>query len=407
MARWFNKLKALAEESASWASGGRVPFAVVCACGETLSGNRTRERQRLRCERCQRTVFVLPASSWPRVPRARPLAGVQKPPARPEVIASRARPWIAPVIGGAAALVLLAAGTAWLLTLLFQPDPDARQAVLREHLAAAKHALADGQLAAAAEQADRARALINARPALTNAAQSERVIALQRQIAIITELHDQPLENLLLRAAQLPADAWEREFQERHLGRSVVLETTLTPHQTDPTQRRAAYQVLAGKERAWLVIDDPVLTGRHDLGEVVVFGGRLAGFRLEAAAERTDPVWHIQFQLGTMVSLTEPNILRRLYGRQGEDRRPIEPAVAEFTLEGHQIDPLKAPRADEVETQRGRPRVTGRQFTRSCVIEQWSFPDRAAGCLIAGPDLSELWLWQPGQPLPAPRGSEE
>jgi len=87
MDRWLAAAEKLLGRRTSLAAP--APFEVQCACGKTVSGERTSTAQTVVCPDCAAFLFVLPASAYPppKVPRRNPLIGRK---AKPEVAVAAA-----------------------------------------------------------------------------------------------------------------------------------------------------------------------------------------------------------------------------------------------------------------------------------------------------------------------------
>jgi hypothetical protein len=382
-----------------------MPFDVACACGHHLTGYRLAQRQILNCPQCRSPVFVLPASPWPRLPR-RPAAAKSTPSGASPATSERvpAWPWLLPALAGVSALAVLGVVGLVFLLPLFPPSRDDQTASFRRLTQQATDALEHGHLSSATDCVEHARQILDSKPGGITGAEAQRLIALQRELGLINQLVNEPLENLVLHASRLPANEWVRLFNESYRGRSVILEAWLISGATAGGDRIASYQLQAGRERGWIVHSEADPTVQKDQGDrqPLLFGGRLGSLRLEAAAEGRGPIWLMRFEPGTIAEITDPAIRKLLMGTPLDRPRRIESFVDVQQLPGDEQLPALPLRAGEakVEARLGPPRVSGRQFIQGFLLEQWTYPGEVGGLLLmAGGQLGELRVWRPGEPL--------
>lgn len=397
MAKLWARLGNLLRDPSSWVSGVRPPFGVSCACGQRLTGLRRSRHQVVPCPQCREPVFVLPASPWPSLPpRVVEPADVSTPAASP-TLAVKAQPWLGPALAGGIVLALfLVISTVVVLTFLPSLASEHSTAI-QQHLDEARQALADGKLASAAGQLNEAGGLIKAGGG--RGEQIEEVRTLQRQLAVLTHRLDEALEDLLLRAAHVAAEDWQRTFQERYLGKAVVFETWLLPDADKPERRQTAYQLRAGRERGRLLVEAPRLESH--MGRIVL-GGLLESVRLESVEGVNEPIWIVRLQPTTVTSITDPGALAWLH-RPPSRRPPVKPAEVRDLSHLENRPGNLAPGAFEsqIKEKLGEPIVLGRQLLTAHLIEQWCYPgEHQSLLLLAGNPRAELQLWQPGTPVP-------
>jgi hypothetical protein len=249
--------------------------------------------------------------------------------------------------------------------------------VARANLARAKAALEAGDLEGAAHHLEGIPGDPDLAPRSLPQAEAAAILSLQRQLAVVTDLLDQPLEALLDEARQLPDAEWQRRFQDLYQGRSIILEGWLQRDAAAGTPQGVLDYTLETRiERGGLAFAAEEVLGvlRFDEeGRSVVLGLRLQSCTLEVTPEMPAGIWMVRWVPGSTVELTEPSLLRRfqvLGSLPTESSQLPEPWFAA---------PQRLPAgmlAEEVSNLLGKPSCIVRQYARSHHYEQWTYDGR-------------------------------
>jgi hypothetical protein len=279
--------KLVAKVKGWWRSGpsGRrlpAPYRVACACGQVLAGTRQPVHQVVACPRCGGKVFVLPQSPWPSVslPRARTTAkAAGATPAAPALWK-----WAVPLT-----LLTAAAGglVLWLWHLLPPAPPESapRPVNVRQRLKAAREALAQANFRTAAAEAAAALApggrfdgTLDQRRALTR---------LRREAALLADLADVPLEDMIRHAREVSPEEWQLVFPRRYLDRAVLFDAEVTRNAAG--RYEMDYPLRVGNQAGRVAVGDLDLV--RQLGKLahldqptrLLVGARVAGIAQDAA----------------------------------------------------------------------------------------------------------------------------
>ncbi len=294
MADWLKRLTSVRRRQAAPAT----PFEVACRCGEVHRGWRLAERQLLTCSRCGGQVFVLPRSAWP-VVEADVSAGTPA----PSMPTEEPRIWLMPVLATVVAFVILVVIVAAVLR-RFQGVPQRESPAIGEHLHACREALRRGDLAKARASALQAAQLLEQSAGITSAQRAAEVRLLRRQLDLLNDLVDRPVEDLVAEAQSMPAADWQRRWQERYRGRSVAFLVDLW---RQPNDAGLHFDYLLPEERgkARIELDDlPEVRERLAVrqAERLFFAARLATLR----SEEPDGAWVARLDKGSFVPLDDP-----------------------------------------------------------------------------------------------------
>lgn len=148
------------------------------------------------------------------------------------------------------------------------------------------------------------------------------------EIAILTQLCPDPLEDLLDQAARSDAKEWTRQFDRIYKGRSVIFDARVTSVRGGPGQGRYEidYQVFRPGEGA-----RPASQARIDLkglalvetlkpriGDRLTFGARLASFTFDT----DENGWRVGLVPDSGVTITHRKALEKIGWPAGDDLRP-------------------------------------------------------------------------------------
>ena len=285
-------------------AGPPEPFAVACECGGAVSGLRRARPQTVRCPLCARPLFVLPRSRWPQPAGEQPPGA--PPPTPPSPPGRRRRPWLMPLLAGAATLALVVGAFVVLLPMLTRPRPapEGRPAdeEVRRLQASARRALAEGKYRQALRDADAAKELSDRRPDALTRDERRDVVQLWRQSDVLARLLDVPLQEIVKQASLAPEDDWQPRFRELYQGRAVLFDDRL---RYDVVGRAAlhTYEVRLGDERVRLAVDELKVLRPLPLEPTprVLFGARLAQVGREPGG------WVVRFDPDSGVLFTDPD----------------------------------------------------------------------------------------------------
>ncbi len=273
-----------------------APYQVVCACGSVARGLRRRRHQVVRCGHCGEPLFVLATSPLPSPSGERPSA--PRPSSSAAVVRKARSPWRWPL---AAALLTLATAVgvyAVLFLALYRPASPAPGDV-----ADAPALLREGKQALAGQRFK----LAEARLAQALAGQKglppedrRRLPQLHRQAALLADLLDVSLGELLHTANGLAGAEWQAQFRERYQNKSVVFDAEV--RRLADGRYRLDYEVRAGLELARIDLDGlrllrelPLETPRR-----LVFGARL-----EEVVREQPGLWVVRPAADSGVLLTD------------------------------------------------------------------------------------------------------
>jgi hypothetical protein len=201
-----------------------IPFQITCSCGQIIQGHREHSHQVIRCNACNRDLFVLPASPLP--PGAAPGAAA----ALPAAVGTSRSPWFWPLVaGGATLLVVIGAFAAAFIWLIEMPQPEGAvltPAELDKGLAEGRKALVAGEFQRALQELDKLHATVRAKSQPTTPGQREELRQLHRQAALLADWSGEPLEQVLTRTATLKFDEWQA-VAERYRGKPFLFDLEL------------------------------------------------------------------------------------------------------------------------------------------------------------------------------------
>lgn len=219
-------------------------------------------------------------------------------------------PWLWPVLAGSGTF-LVAGAIIFLVVSQVQTSrgPKATQPVyqvadVESRVQTARKAVADGDLARAAQELEAAQDMLRTQPDLLSAADARRLTQLQRQVAIVADWEREPLEHLLRRigAAQLNEREWQA-LMARYRGKAVIFDREL--------RRDLNKQVhVEGNKSIRLDLQSLKLLDRLPLTEPqrVLFAARLADIKREP-----DAVYRILLEPDSGVLLTDADIASKCF----------------------------------------------------------------------------------------------
>jgi hypothetical protein len=283
-------------------SGETTPVVLTCECGHTLPAARRARHQFVPCARCGRELFVLPRSPWP-VVRDADGTGPATADARPA-----GGFWRRPLFAGGVTLVAVAVGFAILLPVLWprgpsKTDRSVEAMPLEEQIGEGRRAFDEGAFRVSARMLEAALGQIEKDPKRRTPAERRQLAHLQREAALLSDLLEQPLADVLARGEGMPEREWREVFRTRYQGRAVVFDS--------PVRRDAAGRVeLRGWEESVNGVEVRLELGRVRLLQRLpladerrlVFGVRLAD------ARRENRGWVVSFEPDSGVLLTDPGV---------------------------------------------------------------------------------------------------
>jgi len=282
--------------------GPTVPYEVVCACGQVLRGARQPRHQVVRCTGCGQPNFILPLSPLPPVEPVAAPGPSREPPAGPIVIP---RPWCMPLTAAALTLTAVVLFYVLLLASLRQRGSSTgpvRAEQVRSRIQAGQQALAEGKYRLAVEELSTARQLRDQRPQLLTARENRELNQLYRQAALLDNLLDKSLQEILSLAQREHDQEWPAQFAGRYKGKAVIFYDRVRRDATG-AHRLLVYEVRVGDEVAHVELADLKLLSSLPLDKSprLLFGARLASVSREAPGP-----WVIRFEPDSGVLLTDP-----------------------------------------------------------------------------------------------------
>jgi hypothetical protein len=204
----------------------------------------------------------------------------------------------------------MVAAIAFLLSKINQKPQKAPD--IQQLLTATEEAVAAGRLHRAAEELTKAHEAALSRPDLLSAGELRALARRHREVSLLADLLSESLEEILERAAHMPEDEWNAQFDKRYRGpgqpNAVVFDAEV--RQIGVGRYGLDWVLKAGDEPARLEIDDlqmlrdlPLQTPRR-----LLFGARLGTVRREQ-----NGVWVIRFEPTSGVLLTDPRALAARY----------------------------------------------------------------------------------------------
>jgi hypothetical protein len=212
----------------------------------------------------------------------------------------------------AAALSFLVVGGA-LAALLFALNSKPEDVTdPQSHLAAADVALSEGRLRQAVVELAKAREIALGRGDAVTRAELRHLDQRLREATLLADLLPESLEEILARAARVPDEEWNAQFEKRYRGpgqaNAVVFETGV--RRDGAGQYHIDWELRAGNEPAMLEIDNLVFL--HDL-PLEQPRRLLFGARLESIARGQNGVWVVRFDPTSGVLLTDPIAVAACY----------------------------------------------------------------------------------------------
>jgi hypothetical protein len=370
----------------------RTSYRVKCACGKTLTGERSDTGQVLDCSQCGQPVYVLPQSAWPRV------ADVPIPPpsTRRSLRSMRAsgrawqtrksRAWLLPVWAGAVAVAVAFVVILVASRFLFGLSRDDRLRDARSYVEQSIRAAQRGEFPVALGLLDDA---CNAfqphskEPGVAGELQgADRV---RRQVRLLAALAPLTLEEILTTAEQQPMADWLGGGEAGHVGKAVVFDGLLTLGPPDKAAPEFDYRLLKHGTPAHLDF-----SGLPKLAEVLsayqadrwVFALRIASLRMQVEPQFPQGRWVVRFQAQSLQWITEAPLLgfwsiphdpgsSDVFGRQhGIPVRLRDGVLQEFRK------PLPGDSAATVKRLLGPPERIARQIVAGKHRAQWVYPQR-------------------------------
>jgi hypothetical protein len=273
-----------------------VPYEIVCSCGQIVNGTRQPVFQRVPCTACGRDLFVLPASHTAQVP---PPADTSTPPSpfkRTALLA--AVPLGLGVVGG-------------LLILFFSlgrtPTEESAQnqtlttEAIVARMAAGRQQMRQGNFRLASSELQAARGMRDEQPDLLDIAQLRQLEQLARQADLLADLLTEPLEEILRHAAGVRDKEWQLDFDQRHRGKSVVLDTPV--RRSIEGRLELGYVVLVDQQVAQVRVENLTLLSQFPVkdGQRLIFGARLDSMKLQDGGRG----WVVRFQPESGVLITD------------------------------------------------------------------------------------------------------
>ncbi len=269
-------------------------YAIACACGNRLAGERHARTQTVRCPGCGRDHFVLPKSPLP-------------PPARDPIAAAsgkvkRSPRLLLPLLLFGVLLTTLAVVFALVINWGGGGRPPQTDPLtdLPRHQARGLVALGDGNFQLAVQELGRAVALAEHFAASVPASERTRLDQLFRQAALLADLLHEPLAVLLQLAAGVPEQEWQAVFARTYRHKAVVFDAAV--RRVEDGRYEMSYVVADGRRVARLHLEDLALLHGLPLAKPqrLLFGARLAD-----VVREPDGSWGVRFAPGSGVLLTE------------------------------------------------------------------------------------------------------
>lgn len=288
---------------------GAAPYAIPCACGKMVTGQRKKDYQIVPCPQCKGELFVLPLSPLPR------LASPSGEFSTPQAFSPKRTPFLPwrllALAVGCACLLLLGI---YLLIAFFFPhlpfslesNPETArnnvQEAAKAHVIKADQYIGLGHFSLALEQLDALAAL-----QLHHSELWEKAGGLdyqRKEIALYVDLLGDSLENLLEQAIDLPEQEFQQLFTKRYLHKAVILDTEVIRLAEDRITH--SYTLQVGGQQGKLNLQNLAFFANLPTGKPqrVLFGARLASIHRQKPG-----MWIIEFNPESLTLLTNPAAL--------------------------------------------------------------------------------------------------
>jgi hypothetical protein len=284
--RWWNPTESSSPKG--------VPYAVECTCGRVNEGVRQPVRQVVACARCGARVFIFPQSAFPPVALSR-VKGKRAPgQSAPD---QWPRKWLLAV---GLVVVALTGLAVWLVldTLASSDEAGPPPVVLKDCLAEARAALAQGKFQTALRKLNLARSA----PEYDGLSQARRrdLDQLHRQAALMADLLEVPLQDLLRHASDLPPGEWQLVFRRRYRGQALLLDAEVGRNAAG--RYELDFPLFVGDEPARVEIGDLDLLRDLGLDQScrLIVGARLAGVERDPSG-----AWVVRLRPDSGVFLTD------------------------------------------------------------------------------------------------------
>jgi len=371
-----------------------TPFRVLCRCGHPSEGLRQPRRQILTCPKCQRRVFILPASPWTHLPlepqkqpAANDIAGPSpaatfrivrnEPPSAP---AGERKLWRQPVRAAVITLLLAVIAVIAILLLLETSTNRTRTHTIRDQVTKARQALERGDLTAAHASLSSANHELERLPKGFPQKEAAEILRLHRQVELVAGLSTPSLEELIAIAKQMPAEKWGAHFAQNYAGKAVVFDAVVFPEKDHRV--RLDYELMVAGGEAGIELNNieefTAWVSPNQDAQRWVFGVRLANIDLKMTADNREALWLVHFQPESMELITEPALLQFLelmHQRDIQDvlarQRKLVSWEPEQTVGPKEIEPDTP--AELVSKLLGPPRRIARQILVAKLLEQWCY----------------------------------
>jgi hypothetical protein len=221
----------------------------------------------------------------------------------------RRGPWLWMGVFAAGFLFLTALG----LILWFHPEKQAadppghaESRAIGPHLAAARAALTQGSFETAHQELSRVRTL----PGWEKLTEAERrdLVHLQRQAALLADLLEVSLQEIVRHARETAQGEWQLVFAKRYRGKAVLLDAEGS--QDGAGRLRLDHLVRVGGVEARVLLDDLDLVQRLVRQSRLDHPQRLIlGVRLESVGQEPNGSWVIRLQPASGVLMTDRSAL--------------------------------------------------------------------------------------------------
>ncbi len=212
-------------------SATKIPYQIECACGHLLTGTRSREAVTIRCPKCKAANLVFPSSPLTDLRETirdglRNAAEASKPSAP-----SGSMIWRKPLVAAGAALtVIVVVFLVLLKSSLFRDAPaylPADDESTAEAIAAGRQAIADLDYRKAAEHFRYAQVIARKKSRDKGEAEVRWLWQMEQEAAIMADLLDLSLEEVLQKAGGLGDRTWKDQFARRYVDRTIIFDAVV------------------------------------------------------------------------------------------------------------------------------------------------------------------------------------